>query len=305
LHPAQEQYDVGVLVGRFQVHELHDAHRDLIQYVCDRHEKVIIFLGLAPLPVSTSNPLDFEARKQMILADFPDVNVLYIKDQPSDTLWSYKLDEQIKDLVTFGQSVVLYGGRDSFISHYDGDYPTQELLQSTFRAGTEVRKSIARSRAKASADFRAGVIWASQGRFPTAYQTVDVAILNEDGTQVLLGHKNSDGRLYRFIGGFSDPRSPSLEADVRREVQEEAGIAITDPVYLGSTVVDDWRYRNEPDCIKTALFKAKYLSGRPTPGDDIDEVRWFGLSDRLIPQVVLNHRPLMAMVLDNVNRKEA
>ena len=40
--------DVGIIVGRFQVDELHDAHVDLIQYVFDQHPKVIIFLGLSP-----------------------------------------------------------------------------------------------------------------------------------------------------------------------------------------------------------------------------------------------------------------
>ena len=39
--------DVGIIVARFQVHELHDAHRDLINSVLDRHDRVIIFLGLS------------------------------------------------------------------------------------------------------------------------------------------------------------------------------------------------------------------------------------------------------------------
>lgn len=300
---AREQFDVGVIVGRFQVHELHDAHRDLIQYVCDAHEKVVIFLGLSPLMVSSNNPLDFEARKQMILAEFPDVNVLYVKDVSDDDVWSKKVDEQIEDLLTPAQSVVLYGGRDSFISHYTGRYPTQELVQSTFMSGTAQRKAIARSRAKASAEFRAGVIWASQSRFPTAYTTVDIAILNPATGQILLGRKPGE-KEYRFIGGFSDPKSPSFEADAVREVREETGLEVGDLKYLGSTVVDDWRYRNEPDGIKTMLFTAKYLHGRPTPGDDIEEVRWFNFS-MVLPganHIIPTHRPLMAMLrkeLDN------
>ena len=301
----QPHYDIGVLVGRFQVHELHDAHRDLIQYVCDRHEKVVIFLGLSPLLNSTNNPLDFEARKQMILDEFPDVNVLYIKDTTSDEAWSKRLDSMVNDVGLPGQSVVLYGGRDSFIAHYKGQFPTQELMQDTFRSGTEVRRAIARSRTKASADFRAGVIWASQARFPTAYQTVDIAIFHEDGKRILLGRKHSDGGHYRLIGGFSDPRSETLEQDAKREVMEEAGIEVGDLRYVGSRRVDDWRYRNEPDCIKTALFTAKYLHGRPTPGDDIDEVRWFEFGDRLMPLdtiIVPTHRPLMAML--RADRKE-
>jgi bifunctional NMN adenylyltransferase/nudix hydrolase len=297
------QYDIGVLVGRFQVHELHDAHRDLIQTVCDSHEKVIIFLGLSPLPNSASNPLDFESRKQMILAEFPDVNVLYIADHPSDDEWSKKLDRQITDLSLPGQSVVLYGGRDSFISHYTGQHPTRELLQATFRSGTEVRRSIARSRARASAEFRAGAIWASQSRYPTAYTTVDVAVFNENGQKLLLGRKDNE-KLFRFIGGFSDPASGSFEQDARREVMEEAGVEIGDVKYIGSMRVDDWRYRAEPDCIKTMLFRSKYLHGRPAPNDDIAEVRWFdlvALSDTRT--IVPEHRPLMEMLFDNLSKE--
>jgi bifunctional NMN adenylyltransferase/nudix hydrolase len=321
MQPVEDQFDVGVLVGRFQVHELHQAHKDLIQYVCDRHEKVIIFLGLSPLSVSTSNPLDFEARKQMILAEFPEVNVLYIKDQGSDDFWSGKLDAQIADLVTPTQSVVLYGGRDSFISHYTGTFPTRELTQTVFYSGTEQRKAIAKSRAKASPEFRAGVIWASQARFPTAYTCVDVAILKKGyvphggpyKTQLLLGRKANE-RLYRFIGGFSDPRSASFEDDAKREVAEETGLEVGNLTYLGSLRVEDWRYRNEPDCIKTMLFAADYLHGHPKPADDIAEVKWFDLAafEGVTPSqtngtfLVPEHRPLMAMLRAHLNnRKES
>lgn len=355
MQPAEEQYDVGVIVGRFQVHELHAAHRELIEHVRERHEKIFIFLGLSPLSVSTNNPLDFEARKQMLLAEYPEINVLYIKDQYDDVVWSTNLDDMITDLVTPGQTVVLYGGRDSFISHYTGVWETRELTQSTFMSGTAQRKAIARSRVKASAEFRAGVIWASQARFPTAFTTVDIAILKMDETppvaseswkacqqctprdacfahrdearryyakerptQILMGRKTNE-KLYRFIGGFADPKSPSFEADATRETVEETGLEVGDIKYIGSTVVDDWRYRNEPDGIKTMLFQAKYLHGRPTPGDDIEEVKWFEIPfggigpettsvdpDKKIDWHHINpaHRPLMVMLLNSMKEEQ-
>ena len=45
--------DVGVLVGRFQVHKLHQAHLDLIRYVIERHDRVLIFLGTSSSRVVT------------------------------------------------------------------------------------------------------------------------------------------------------------------------------------------------------------------------------------------------------------
>ena len=121
------QYDIGVLVGRFQVHELHAAHRELIDFVVEQHDKVVILLGIAPIPGSTANPLDFESRKQMIQADYPDVNILYIRDEGTDEQWSKELDKIVNTVGLPGQSAVLYGGRDSFIEHYSGQFPVREL----------------------------------------------------------------------------------------------------------------------------------------------------------------------------------
>lgn len=298
---TREQYDVGVIVGRFQVPDLHDAHYDLIRHVCDAHDKVVIFLGVSPLMVTRENPLDFEARKQMVLEKFPAVNVLYIKDQPNDDVWSRKLDEQVGDLITPTQSVVLYGGRDSFISHYGGKYPTRELEQDVWVSGTEVRRNVSRSSVKASAEFRAGAIWAAYSQFPTTYTTVDVAVFSEDWKKLLLARKENE-RMYRLIGGFADPQSDSFEDDARREVAEEAHIEISDPHYLGSFKVDDWRYRNEVDKIKTLLFRATILSGDPQPDDDIEELRWCTLSDLI--KIVPTHRPLVQAVIGSLGERK-
>ena len=156
--------DAAVIVGRFQVHELHDAHIDLIQSVCNMHEKVIIFLGLSPARVTRNNPLDFEMRKQMLLEKFPNVIVLYIKDVKEDESWSKQLDEQIKDVVGLG-TATLYGSRDSFINHYTGKYQTEELESDVYISGTEIRNSISK-KVKNTPEFRAGVIWAAYNQYP-------------------------------------------------------------------------------------------------------------------------------------------
>lgn len=307
-----QQHDVGVIVGRFQVHELHGPHKELIEEVVEQHDKVIIFLGLSPLMVTTENPLDFEARKQMILDEFPQVNVVYIKDKNSDEVWSKELDDQIKGLVAPSQRVVLYGGRDSFIKHYSGKHPTLELEPDVYvrTSGTQVRKEIAKQSTKASPDFRAGVVWAALNKFPTCYTTVDVAVLNDDETEVLLAKKPHEGK-WRFIGGFADPGDPTFETTARREVQEEAHIDITDPKYIGSFVIDDWRYRGEADKIKTLFFVAKRFSGSPKPDDDIEELKWFKLVPKnttypekgiayLEEMIMPNHLPLMEALQETI-----
>lgn len=302
----QDTYDVGVIVGRFQVPELHEAHRELIQHVCDHHGKVVIFLGMSPLKATRENPLDFEARKQMILEAFPQVNVLYIKDQFHDQVWSRMLDERIEDLLSPSQTALLYGGRDSFIEHYSGKRPTQELESTTFYSGSAIREEVSRKSVRSTADFRAGVVWATFDRFPTSFTTVDIGVFNEDYSRLLLGRKENE-KAWRLIGGFADPKSPSFEADARRETQEEAGIAITDPEYVGSFQIPDWRYRNEADKIKTILFKCKILSGAPRPGDDIYEIAWFDLDklEQRFSEITPTHQELVRELLFSVNRHQA
>jgi bifunctional NMN adenylyltransferase/nudix hydrolase len=285
--------DVGVIVGRFQVHELHEAHRSLIDLVRKEVDRVIIFVGLSPLRNTQRNPLDFRERRKMIQDVYPDIDVYYIDDNRDDRVWSDDLDRQIAKWTKPSQTVILYGSRDSFIPHYYGTHPTKELDAEKFISGTEIRKRISANYPMTPA-YRAGVIAATFNRYPTSFTTVDVAIF--DGERLLLARKPKEKGL-RFIGGFASPDSPSFEADARREVYEEAGgIEITTPEYVGSTLVDDWRYRSETDKIKTILFKANFVSGRPVGGDDVESVEWVDFSTLTEDQMVPEHRPLLRML---------
>jgi len=268
--------DVGVIVGRFQVPYLHDAHKDLIESVRKEHKKVVIFLGLSPVMVTKRNPLDFEARKQMLLAVYPDITVLYIKDVNNDETWSRTLDGMIHDIVSPTQVAVLYGSRDSFISHYQGNRPTVELIPERTISGTELRKA-ASTEVKCSPLFREGVIWATSNQYAKTWPTVDIAILDESCQKVLLGRKLHESK-YRFIGGFVDPTDTSLEMAAMREAREEAGpLELSNMTYICSELIDDWRYRREDGKIMTSFFACNVMFGAPEPGDDIVEVRWFNL----------------------------
>ena len=290
----EKSSDVGVLIGRFQVAELHEAHKDLIRTVADEHQKVIIFLGLSPARVTRNNPLDFESRKQMILDEFPNVNVLYIKDVGNDEIWSKNLDAQIEPLVGPDSSVTLYGGRESFVEHYKGKYKTTDFEQEVFISGKEIRNQIGKV-VKGTSDFRHGVIWAAYNQYPHVMPTVDVAIWNQDKTKLLLARKENEEK-YRFIGGFSQGKG-SYEEEAKREVMEEAHIEITDLKYIGSKVVDDWRYRREVDKIVTILFEAKYTSGAPVPDDDICALKWFDIDKITSEDIVPEHRDLLEMLM--------
>ena len=55
----EDKGDVGVIIARFQIPMLHEAHKELIDYVMDEHSRVIVFLGLSQARTTINNPLDF------------------------------------------------------------------------------------------------------------------------------------------------------------------------------------------------------------------------------------------------------
>ena len=117
--------DIGIIVGRFHVDELHQAHRKLIDMVVKNHGRVAIVLGVAPFTGTKRNPLDFQTRQLMINAAYPNVVVIPIMDVRTNEDWSKSLDARIREVFPKG-SVLLYGGRDSFIRQYSGKFKTKQ-----------------------------------------------------------------------------------------------------------------------------------------------------------------------------------
>lgn len=300
----ENEYSCAVIVGRFQVHDLHEAHKDLIDQVAAKHKKVALFLGISRVLGTTNNPLDFTARKKMIQNYYPDINIMPLPDNRYDDVWSKNLDARIREVFPIG-SVLLYGGRDSFIPAYSGVFPTRELEQSIYISGTEIRKQISEE-IKGNPDWRAGAIYNAYNRFPVSFQTVDIACFDSSGKKILLAKKPGE-MGYRFIGGFVDPSDHSLEAAARREFMEETGgnAEVGKMSYVGSFRVDDWRYRSGRDKIMTALYKCSMSFGRVEPSDDISELRWFEYSDlekegAINSWFVEEHVPLaMALITNN------
>jgi bifunctional NMN adenylyltransferase/nudix hydrolase len=283
--------DIGVIVGRFQVHDLHDAHLGLINAVRERHKKVILFLGVPATLSTRNNPLDFVSRKSMVQEKFPDLTILSLPDMASDEKWSKLLDARIREVASVG-SVLLYGGRESFIQYYFGAFETEDLGTLASTSGTAMRLEISHL-VKPTVDFRAGAIYAAYNQYPKVYPTVDIAIFK--GNQLLLVRKPSED-LFRFPGGFSDPTDESFEQAARREVMEETALEVGDLIYLGSARIDDWRYRREIDKPISLFFKTDVLFGTVKAQDDIAEAKFFDFAAVTPEMIVAEHRPLFELL---------
>lgn len=291
--------NTAVIIARFQTPFLHEGHQSLVNEVSSKFQKLVIVLGVSPIPSTTRNPFDYPTREKLLKASYPDLVVLPLSDQPSNTEWSQKLDVLLAD--TFpNERFTLFGSRNSFIEYYSGRYSTEELPQYGDFNATALREDHA-DKVQSSQDFRTGIIYAHYNQFPKVYATVDICVFSADGQSILLA-KKPNSHQWRFPGGFSEPTDDSFEQAAQRELQEECGDLITTHWQQeGSYKINDWRYRAERDKIITSFFSCSYVSGLIEPKDDISHLEWLPIIDlpRLMQQELTSaeHQPLFEHII--------
>lgn len=311
---------LGVVVGRFQSPVLHEGYKALLAHLKKHHKNRLVILGISPTRGNKRNPLDAPAREAMIRQADPDCQIRLIEDQESDSNWSVDLDNIIGEV--FPQvgkpstKVTLYGGRDSFITKYSGQFQTKYIKNDIVMSSTAIRLQVGMTRpnskwnTKSIEYFQRGVIYASENAFPKVYPTVDMAVtshVNQDGTgplQLLMGFKPGETQL-RFPGGFVDPTDSTLEMAAKRELAEEApGIAVEgDMLYVGSTLVADWRYPG-PERVMTSLFHGEYTFGSTKAGDDLETLMWVPFSKKTREKIRASHQPLYDLLVAYLISKE-
>jgi bifunctional NMN adenylyltransferase/nudix hydrolase len=299
-HSTGAKRQLGVIIARFQTDELTTAHRYLLEQVATRVNRVLILLGVSPT-VGKKNPLEYSLRENMVrewwACQFPsrDIHVLPLLDQPHDEPWAAQADALINAVNVNGTAIIYCGpdGAGPVYREAGGRWPI-EVLDSMGGHASRLREAML---PRYSKDFRAGIIYGLERRFVNPYPVVDAII--RDGDRVLLGHKKSvdrdpSGREWRLIGGFVDMNDASLEVAVRREVLEETGLEVSEPMYVGSAKVDDWRFRSGPEGILSSVFSCERVFGEPRPSDDIDDLRWFH-RDEVDNVIIHNHAHLFEL----------
>lgn len=288
---------IGVIVARFQVHNLHVGHRYTVEYVLERHQEVLVILGVS-YSSTDRNPLSFEMRKGMLESLYPGrLTIVPSTSSPS----SIETRSQMIDVLirkTFpNRDAVVYGARDSFIHNYSGIFPVREVPTVYSGSATQVRESVGVIN---SPDFRAGVVYSHVHRKVGIHSAVDVAILGPQGI-LLVGKKNEEGRL-RFPGVFFNPdEDDSFEQAGIRCVQKEIPtIRFADSLkFVASQRISDWRFKKTRESVVSLLMKTHYINGDPHPGVGVDSVEWVPLSEcgnRLIE----SHIPLLNLLKQNI-----
>ncbi len=290
---------IGVVIARMQTPYLTEGHHELIRYADARNISLIIMLGTSQAKLTTSNPMNFETRKIMVQESYPNAFILPLPDHSSDQQWSYNVDELLAKNISpyHAANIELYGGRDSFIKYYTGIHRTHEMQSPNSHVSATLLRNAVSKMPLDTVDFRKGIIYAAYDRYPTAYPCMDAVISKANGEFILLCTKSKFDKL-QFIGGFFDVlQDRCLEDTVRREVTEETTLRITDPKYLGSLLVDDWRYRNTRDKIVSMVYHAQYVGGIPTPSDDLvnGTLDWYRVDDLTDEHFAEVHQPIFDM----------
>jgi NAD+ diphosphatase len=108
--------------------------------------------------------------------------------------------------------------------------------------------------------------------FPRTDAAIIVGITDDDDRLLLGSNALWDKNRFSLLAGFVEP-GESLEAAVIREVFEESGVRVVDPVYQGS---QPWPF---PASLMIG-FRARVADGASTvgrpDGEEILELRWFG-----------------------------
>ena len=290
----QQMPSLGVVIGRFQVPELHAGHRYLIEYVLARHERLLILVGYNDVRCMPRNELPVGIRIVMLQQAYPQATVLPLPDSKiSNEHWSTAVDSTLSSVAT--GEVVLYGSRDSFIPKYNGRFPTHEVPEVPDVSGTNIREALTPSSIQ-TPEQRYGWMAAVRSQYPVTDSVVDVAVVSPDWEMVLMGRRGPGAPL-GFFGGFLDHTDLSDEAGARREQTEEVTGITTGPLeYVGSFPVDDRRYRGSGYRMMSRFFAAEYLDGEPVGADDMPVVEWVAFTDATRALVKASHLPLYDML---------
>lgn len=296
---------LGILIGRFQVPEMHEGHRFLVREIQSQCDKVLILFGSANRTRSVKNPFTYRERAEATKRLFPEVICAPLNDYPyNDSQWMADVAatiDHVVDILCKENDIcpvpILYG------HHKDGNdylkwFPQFEYVNINSEidiSGTEVRNShkhlLPESVQIDMEYFAKEKDMFKNYPFPEALNiNCGDAVLECSGHILLIKRGRSPGMgNWALPGGHKNTNETFLQCALR-ELVEETNIRIPERVLIGSierTYLFDSPTRSS-GIPKSTL--AVHIVVKPDPNgslprangqDDAVETRWVPISDIL------------------------
>lgn len=317
-----KRFDALVFIGRFQ--PLHRGHVEVLRRALTLADTVCVLIGSADRPRTIKDPFSFEERRRMIESVLDDaecarVRIAAVQDSTyNDGDWLRSVQDAVAAELgdTAGRKIGLIGHEKDGSSYYLRMFPQWELVEANVSediSATEIREQYLSERGnsfvswavpapvfawletfrnqpefaqlKAEAEFIANYrkAW-SAAPYPVTFVTVDAVVVHS-GHLLLVRRRSEPGRgLWALPGGFVD-QDERIENACIRELREETGLKLPEPVLRGS--VRDRQVFDHPDrSLRGRTITHAFLFHFPTGdlprvkgGDDADKARWVPLND--------------------------
>lgn len=247
------------------------------QYLDDKLEVIII---THPVPYIDIDPVPFEEKCNIIRSLLATSNVKFIKIIKNN--FDFVTKERIFNVLSNSK---VYASLDCM---YDNTFSIVPYLNRVYNNDSLYIK---------------GIKDTVNDKYPTNYPVVDILLFTNNDTKVILGKKIGETSTYRFIGGFFDKEDINFENAAIREVYEETNLKIKNPIYIGSSIINDWRYKDSKDSIVSSFFIARVDDiSTLKASDDIEElkiIQYSELKNRYKELLVPNHIPLFELFIKN------
>jgi NAD+ diphosphatase len=131
--------------------------------------------------------------------------------------------------------------------------------------------------------------------YPRTDAAIIVGITDEHDRLLLGSNALWESNRFSLLAGFVEP-GESLENAVVREVFEESGLRVVDPVYLGS---QPWPFPASLMLGFTARLDSERVSSLTPDGTEIIDLRWFSRDDLVaaLPDILLPGRTSIARAI--------
>jgi bifunctional NMN adenylyltransferase/nudix hydrolase len=315
------RFDALIFIGRFQ--PLHRGHVEVLRRALSLASQVCVLIGSTDRPRTVKDPFSFDERRQMITSVLAEdererVAISAVQDSTyNDSDWVRWVQDAVAAELgeTAGKKIGLIGHEKDSSSYYLRMFPQWELVEvdaSEDISATEIRDQFFAERSnsfvswavpapvfdwleqfrtrpeflqlKSEAEFIAAYkkAWAA-APYPVTFVTVDALVVHS-GHILLVRRRSEPGRgLWALPGGFVN-QDERLEAACVRELREETGLKLPEPVMRGSLKdrqVFDHPQRSARGRTITHAFLFHFPVGdlpRVKGSDDADKARWVPLN---------------------------